>query len=211
MKTDALISLLATQAGPAPRAVAARRLWPAALMGVACSAGLALWVSGWVSGRVLSLPAWWMKMGYALAVAGAAGFLAARLARPAARRALPTAALLVPALVMATLGLVQGLSAAPGEGWAQMLGHSWRTCPRNVLLLSLPALAAVFWGLRGLAPTQPRLAGAAAGLFAGGLGAAGYALSCSEVAFSFVAVWYSLGMLLVAALGAWLGPRVLRW
>jgi hypothetical protein len=80
-----------------------------------------------------------------------------------------------------------------------------------VLLLSLPALAAALWALRGLAPTRPRAAGLAAGLLAGGLGAAGYALSCTELSPAFVAVWYSLGIALAGGLGASLGPWALRW
>jgi hypothetical protein len=39
MKTDALIGMLATGAGPAPRAVAARRLVPAVALGLLASAG----------------------------------------------------------------------------------------------------------------------------------------------------------------------------
>ncbi|MEY3253450.1 MAG: hypothetical protein RL227_2423, partial [Pseudomonadota bacterium] len=77
--------------------------------------------------------------------------------------------------------------------------------------LSLPALAAAMWALRGLAPTHPAQAGAAAGLFAGALGAFGYSLACDELALPFIAAWYTLGVLLTAGLGALLGPRVLRW
>jgi len=79
------------------------------------------------------------------------------------------------------------------------------------VILSLPALAGALWALRGLAPTRPRAAGLAAGLLAGGLGAFGYALSCTELSPAFVAIWYSLGIALAGALGAALGPRILRW
>jgi hypothetical protein len=75
----------------------------------------------------------------------------------------------------------------------------------------LPALAAALWALRGLAPTQARAAGLAAGLLAGGLGAFGYALACTELSPAFVAVWYSLGIGMAGALGAALGPLTLRW
>jgi hypothetical protein len=43
------------------------------------------------------------------------------------------------------------------------------------------------------------------------LGASGYALACPEASPAFVAVWYSLGVLLTGLLGAALGPRLLRW
>ncbi|HPA91994.1 MAG TPA: NrsF family protein [Quisquiliibacterium sp.] len=36
-------------------------------------------------------------------------------------------------------------------------------------------------------------------------------MHCPEMAAPFLAVWYVGGVLAVAALGALLGPRVLRW
>lgn len=77
--------------------------------------------------------------------------------------------------------------------------------------MSLPALAAALWALRGLAPTRPRHAGFAAGLLAGAVRACGYALACTESSPAFIAAWYTLGILLTGCLGAALGPRVLRW
>jgi hypothetical protein len=65
--------------------------------------------------------------------------------------------------------------------------------------------------LRGLAPTRPALAGAAAGALAGGVGGAVYALHCMELAAPFLAVWYVAGIVLPVVLGALLGPRLLRW
>jgi hypothetical protein len=38
-----------------------------------------------------------------------------------------------------------------------------------------------------------------------------YALHCNEMQAPFLAVWYLLGMLLPAAMGAAIGPRWLRW
>lgn len=72
-------------------------------------------------------------------------------------------------------------------------------------------LAAADGVLRGLAPTRLRLAGAAAGFAAGSLGALVYSLHCPELAAPFLAIWYLLGMLIPTAIGAWLGPRLLRW
>ncbi|MFM8989141.1 MAG: NrsF family protein [Alphaproteobacteria bacterium] len=43
------------------------------------------------------------------------------------------------------------------------------------------------------------------------MGAIGYALHCPEAALAFVATWYTAGIALAGALGAALGPRVLRW
>jgi hypothetical protein len=65
--------------------------------------------------------------------------------------------------------------------------------------------------MRGLGPTNLRAAGAIAGLTSGGVGAAVYALHCPESAAPFIVIWYSLGMAAAGALGALLGPRLLRW
>lgn len=215
MKTDDLIDLISRSAGPAPRAVAVRRLGRGAAFGLGASALLALATLGWVPEDLYRHPAPWFKLAFAGALALAASWLAAWLARPLARplwRPLaPGGAVAAVLLAAASLGFADWLTSPAAERSTALLGHSWATCPWNVLLLSLPALAAALWALRGLAPTRPAAAGAAAGLFAGAIGAFGYALSCNELAMSFVAVWYTLGIALVAALGALLGPRVLRW
>lgn len=211
MKTDDLIGMLATGAGPAPRAVVARRLAPVLAMGVAASAVLAIVVIGLVPRELFAVPAWWIKLSYGVALAGAASWLVARVGRPAAptRHAWMGVAIIV--LAMATIGVVQLGAADASQRPALWLGHSWRTCPSSVFGFSLPALALAFWALRGLAPTHPRRAGLAAGLLAGALGAAGYAFACTEVSMAFIATWYTLGIAATGALGALLGPRLLRW
>jgi hypothetical protein len=211
MKTDDLIELLARGAGPAPRAAAARRLAPAAAIGVAASALLALALFGPIPAALYGSAAPWIKFAYAAGLAVAAAWLTARLARPVARLAVPQRAVLAVFAAMAVLGLATLVAAAPGERADALLGQSWATCPGSVLALSMPALAGVLWAVRGLAPTRPAAAGFAAGLFAGALGAFGYSLSCPETSATFVALWYSLGIVLSGLVGALLGPRVLRW
>ena len=211
MKTSELIGVLATGAGPAPRAVAARRLAPAALGGWLMAATVAIAVMGLVPAAMIAEPAFWTKIGYAAALAGAAGWLTARLSRPASMLAAPCCMLVAAVGVMGVLGVVAILRVSEVQRLAYLLGMSWRICPWNVLGLSLPALAGTLWAVRGLAPTQPLLAGLTAGLLAGAVGALGYALVCPEVSIAFVAVWYSLGIALTGALGAALGPSVLRW
>ncbi|MBK8838593.1 MAG: DUF1109 family protein [Hyphomonadaceae bacterium] len=83
--------------------------------------------------------------------------------------------------------------------------------PWLIFALALPGLAATLRAMRGFAPTRTALAGAAAGLLAGGVSATVYGLHCDENAAAFVAVWYSLGIGMTAVAGAILGPRVLRW
>jgi hypothetical protein len=211
MKTDELIGLLAQGAGAVPRGVVARRLGPAIVLGLAASLALAFLGLGSVPAQTFEWPAPWFKLAYAAAMAAAAAALSAGLARPLWRSAAPAWAVGAVALGAAFVGVSAWFGAPREERLVGLLGHSWALCPWFVLALSLPALAGMLWALRGLAPTRPRAAGFAAGLLAGALGAAGYALSCSELALSFVAAWYTLGMLMAGLLGAALGPRVLRW
>ena len=91
------------------------------------------------------------------------------------------------------------------------MGDSWRVCPFLILAISAPAYLAVVWALRGMAPTRLRLAGGAAGLLAGGVGATVYGLHCREMSPAFVVTWYSLGVASCVAIGALTGPRLLRW
>ncbi|MDE2092988.1 MAG: DUF1109 domain-containing protein [Burkholderiales bacterium] len=211
MKTVDLIAALATGAGPAPRAVAARRLAPVALAGGLIAGLAAVALMGRAPATTAIEAALWMKFGYAGLVAAAAGWLAARLARPASSVVAPLCLLGVVIGGMGVLGVVAMWRLPGTERMAYLFGNSWTVCPWNVLGLSLPALAGTLWAVRGLAPTRPRAAGLAAGLLAGAVGALGYALSCPEVSITFVAVWYSLGIALVGGAGAALGPRVLRW
>lgn len=211
MKTEDLISLLARGAGPAPRVSMAPRLLPVALAGVTLSALLAVGILGAIPAAMYATAAPWIKLAYAGALAAAGGWLTARLARPVAAVSVPARVALGVVGLMLALGLAVLAATPAGQRAQAVLGHSWPTCPWSVFLLSLPALAATLVVLRRLAPTRLRAAGASAGLWAGALGAAGYALSCVEDSAAFVAVWYTLGILLTTGLGALLGPRVLRW
>lgn len=66
-------------------------------------------------------------------------------------------------------------------------------------------------GHEGFAPTRLVYAGAACGLFSGAVAALVYALACTEPAAPFIAIWYTLGVALCGAVGAFLGPRLLNW
>jgi hypothetical protein len=92
-----------------------------------------------------------------------------------------------------------------------VLGKTWRVCPFNIAMLSIPGFIAVFWALKGLAPTRLALTGAAGGLLAGSTATLAYCLHCPEMGIPFWGAWYVLGMLLPAVVGAVLGPRLLRW
>ncbi|MFC6491272.1 NrsF family protein, partial [Nitratireductor sp. GCM10026969] len=57
----------------------------------------------------------------------------------------------------------------------------------------------------------PALAGAAAGLLAGGLAATFYAAHCTDDSPLFVAVWYTIAVAMLALVGAAIGSRLARW
>jgi hypothetical protein len=92
-----------------------------------------------------------------------------------------------------------------------VMGQTWGACSRTIFILSLPVLIGVFLSLRQLAPTRLVAAGAVAGILAGALGTFVYAFHCFESAAPFIAIWYTLGMAAVGALGGLLGRWALRW
>lgn len=212
MRTDDLIDALAADGGPVRGP--GRRL--ALVAGLGALAALVL-VLAWLHTRHDLMTAmrggmFWMKALYT-GVLGLAGYLAIeRLARPmgTGRRGwiLGGAAL----AAFAAAGVWQALVSPDVQAALHMLkGHSWHSCSRNILVLGLPMLALGLLAVRGMAPTRPVAAGFATGLFAGGVAATVYGLHCPENTFTFVALWYSLGVLLLAALGALAGRWTLRW
>lgn len=60
-------------------------------------------------------------------------------------------------------------------------------------------------------PPARRVAGAAAGLSAGGLAATLYAIHCVDDSPLFVALWYTPPVVLVVLIGTAAGSRMLRW
>lgn len=211
MKTEQLIRVLATGAGPAPTHRVPLRIG-VALAGGAIASTLACCMTLGVNPALTT-----MGMGLAVKLAYVVGVLVAsvwwlgRTARPAAHWHKAAGAVVLVAVLMAMwAGMTVGTAPADARP-ALLFGQSWASCLWRVAVLSLPTWVLALWALRGLAPTRPRLAGFVAGLFSGSVGALGYALFCPELSPAFVSIWYSLGMLIPAAVGALLGPRLLRW
>jgi hypothetical protein len=93
----------------------------------------------------------------------------------------------------------------------RLVGSNSRTCLAAIPAMSLPLLAAALIGLRHGAPTRPAAAGAVAGLLSAGLAATLYASHCTDDSPLFVATWYTIATMLVTAIGALAGSRVLRF
>ncbi|MDH5264730.1 MAG: DUF1109 domain-containing protein [Betaproteobacteria bacterium] len=213
METDKLIAMLAKDPEPVAPGVVARRYGAALAAGGAGAFALMLAFLGVRPdlAQAAGDPMFWVKLAVPLGLFAAALVGTTRLARPGVRAGWSAEALLVPVGGIWVLAGVALLSAAPGERMALVLGSTWTSCPFNIALLSVPAFAATFWAMKGLAPTRPVAAGAFSGLLAGALGAAVYCLHCPEMAPPFLGTWYLLGMAIPAAAGAAAGPRLLRW
>lgn len=118
--------------------------------------------------------------------------------------------LAAPLALAAAVGLE--LLAVPSSQWAaRLIGANSRLCLTFIPLIGAGPLALFLFALRHGAPTRPALAGAVAGLLAGGLAAAFYAAHCPDDSPLFVATWYSIAILGLAAVGALLAPRLARW
>lgn len=213
MKTDDLVVLLATGAGTVRRHAAERRYAAAVAMG---AIGAALLMLGLLGARpdlaeASRLPMFWAKIGY-VASLGVTSLLAVlRLSRPGAHLDGIPAMLAVPVVAMWVLAAIVLAGAEPALRAGLVLGETWTKCSLLIATLSVPMFGASLWAMRGLAPTRLWLAGAAAGLLSGTVGGLIYCLHCPEMEAPFIGSWYLLGMLIPAAAGALLGPRLLRW
>lgn len=213
MRTDDLVAMLATGAGAVAPNAAARRYAAAIGSGIVGAALLLAILLGVRHdlGTAVMLPMFWVKLAFVACLAAASLVAVLRLSQPGLRLARVPGALAAPVLAMWALAAFVLMRADPAQRTQLFFGDTWTSCPFLVALLSAPVFAAVMWAIRGLAPTRLRLAGAAAGLLSGSVGALVYSWHCPELAAPFLGFWYLLGMLIPTAAGALVGPRLLRW
>ena len=211
MKTDELITMLSQGVGPAHRVSVAPRLLRAALVGGLVAATIVLTILGLIPNEMFFEPGPWIKIAYASTLGLAAAWLFSRLGKPGASDTQALLCVLGVVMIMGFSGLMSYLGTPEAERATALMGHSWLVCPWAILGLSLPVMAGSFWAMKGLAPTNLPLAGAACGLFSGSVAALVYALACTEPAAPFIAIWYTLGIAMCGALGALLGPKLLNW
>lgn len=213
MRTDDLIADLSAGLRPVRRGSLERVL----MLGLTAGTGAAgLMMLLWLGLRpdlaaAVAAPTFWMKFAYTAGLALVGIALAERAGRPGAP-VLPTAGLIVcVAGVMGAVGAIQTMHAPPSLRPALFFGGSYAVCPWLIVAVSSPVLIGVVLSLRRWAPTRPAVAGAAAGLLAGAAGATVYGFHCTESSALFVAVWYTLGIAVTAAVGAACGRFALRW
>jgi hypothetical protein len=131
-------------------------------------------------------------------------------ARPVAAPGRRRALMLAPVLLAG--GVMIELLTVPHQAWsAHLLGHNAAGCLTFIPLISLGPLACLLAALRSGAPRHATLAGATAGLLAGAVGATVYALTCPDDNPLFIAAWYSGALVIVTAMSAAIGTRLLRW
>jgi hypothetical protein len=151
-----------------------------------------------------------LKIVEMLLLAGVAGALVLRLARPGMDVTTAFLMLLIVPVMLAGAALIELVLVGP-QWQTKLVGSNSLVCLTAIPLLSLPLLAAILYALRRGAPTRPSMTGAVAGLIAAGLAAALYALQCTDDSPLFVAVWYPIAIVAVSLLGAVMAHRMLRW
>ena len=152
-----------------------------------------------------------LKFVITLSLAATAMVLACRLARPACATKIPALSLLAAPALLVFAVLVELFRSQPASWTMKLVGTDLLVCLVSIPLLALPMLVAALLALRHGAPLRPALAGAVAGLLAGGLGAALYAFYCPNDSPLFGAAWYTLAIAEVVIVGSITGRIVLKW
>lgn len=211
MKTDELIRLLSQDAPVRMRL--GRALALAVAAGIVASAVLLLATVGLRDDLASAIGTVRVafKIGMTLVLAIAAFGLVSRIGKPGVPLRPWALALLLPlALMVVAVGVE--LLVVPQDAWAaRLIGRNAAFCLFFIPVLSLAPLAGFLAALRNGAPENPGLAGAAAGLAAGAIGAALYAWHCPDDSPLFGAAWYTLAVTFVIAVGYAAGRRWLRW
>jgi hypothetical protein len=212
VRTNDLIQVLAADNNTRPMPPG-RALVLALIPGVAIALGLHLMILGLRPHLMsaLSDPRVPFKIGLTILLAVLSGPLVLRLVKPGASARNPALMLAVVPVLLAAATVMELLVVPPAAWGQRLVGSNAVFCLVSIPFLAAIPLAGAFFALRRGAPEHPGLAGAAAGLFAGAIGAAFYATHCPDDSPLFVATWYSLAIGFVAMIGTAAGRRLLRW
>lgn len=210
VNTDNLIDMLAQDAAPQ---WPFRRLFDVALLCGVAIAGASFFATIGLRPDILpSLESarFLFKFVFTLTLlAGAAGVILA-MARPGAEAGIWRWVLLAaPVLLLAAVAIE--LLVVPPDAWVtKLVGRNATFCLKVIPFLALGPLACLLLVLRRGAPADPGRAGAVAGLVAGAIAATFYAAHCPDDSPLFIAVWYSVAILVVTAAGYVGGRRLPR-
>lgn len=211
VRTDELIGALAADT-PHRRPSLPMAWWIAAgiATSLAAAAFFALLGPRGDLGAAAETPRFLLKFAITLALAGSAFALVGELSRPGAR-AVAAPWLLAAPILLAAAVLVELVLVPPADWEGLTIGVNNLNCLTWIPLIGAGPLAIFVAALRYGAPPRPALAGAVAGLLAGGLAATFYAAHCTDDSPLFVAVWYPLAIAGLAAVGALAAGRLARW
>jgi hypothetical protein len=212
MKTDDLIAAIAADAPVNSKPNGQTMVMAVATGAVAASIIflLALGVRPDFSAAI-ETPRFLLKCALTLTLLACALGLILHLAKPGAVPDAWVSALGVAPVLLVIATLVE-LAVLPRDEWmVRLIGHNAVVCMVLIPALSALPLIATLYALRQGAPTSPTLAGAVAGLLAGGIGATLYATHCPDDSPLFVATWYVIAITAVTLIGAIAGTRLLRW
>jgi hypothetical protein len=119
---------------------------------------------------------------------------------------------LVPAPALVIMAVIVELFLVPPGTWStRLVGTNSMVCLTYIPLMGIGPLAIFLVALRHSAPAKPALAGAVAGLLAGGIAATFYAAQCTDDSPLFVATWYTIAIIGLALVGTAGGHRFARW
>ena len=119
---------------------------------------------------------------------------------------------LTAAPVLLLAAIAAELATVPSSEWsARLIGTNSLACTTLIPLMGIAPLALFIAALRYGAPSRPTLAGAVAGLAAGGIASALYAAHCTDDSPLFVATWYTLAIAILTVAGALAGRVFARW
>ncbi len=216
MNTDHLIDLLSANLEPVGR-VQFRKMLLLAMVTGGAAAFLVMWATvGPRADLDSTAPLGWtaVKLLFALSLIGTAAPLLLNSMHPGLEKETRTALIFLPFFAAIAAALAVLLFVTP-QTWSAMLRGATAGSPARclvcIIVFAAIPFAALIWALRQGAPTRLRLSGAIAGVVAGGIGAAAYALNCTSDTIPFIAFWYGAAIALCACVGAQLGPRLLRW
>jgi hypothetical protein len=216
MNTDRLIDLLSVDPQPVETGQLGKLLLMAMVTGGAVAVLLMLATVGARPDLQSTSHLEWLavKLLFALSVIVSALPLLNGSIRPGSKNERYRRLVFLPFLVAIALALAMLLFSQPLAREPMLRGAtklSSARCLISIMFFAAVPLASVFWAVRKGASTRLKLSGGVAGLVAGAIGAAAYAFSCTSDTLPFVALWYGMAIALCAAIGAQLGPRILRW
>lgn len=211
--TEQLIQQLAREAPVSAKNPPSLRLAGAIGAGALVALAALAALFGWPLGAVeyTGVPAFVMKLAFAVSMAVLPAALLFSSGRPGRRIGNRILWILLPPAILFGAAVMEQSMLAPQFREQAWIGSTMATCLLAITILAVPVFAGVTWAFRRFAPTNLELSGFLAGITSGGAAAVVYALYCPETTATFLASWYTLGILAVGLVGYAVGPRLLRW